>query len=162
MKKRGFTLVEISVALVVIGLVIIGILAGQDLIRQYKVRKIISKYDDYIGAISAFHIKFNALAGDFKRASNYWPAAFNGNGDGLIDQVEEPFYIWQHLALAEVITGSYNGVEAIPCNPGVNVPELGIDDEVVISVPTDADGAVVGVPGKNYFAFGKSFASCPS
>jgi prepilin-type N-terminal cleavage/methylation domain-containing protein len=118
-KKFGFTLVELSIVLLIIGLIIGGITAGTSLIKQAKVRSIISEQSNYVSSINVFRVQFNFLPGDFNNASSMWgtacdptPTNCNGNGDGLIQYSNESFRIWQHMALAGII--NFNYVAAVP------------------------------------------------
>jgi len=63
-KSRGFTLIEISIALVIIGLTIGGIIVGQDLINSAAIRAQITQIDKYQAAVGAFVNKYNYLPGD--------------------------------------------------------------------------------------------------
>lgn len=129
---NGFSLIELSIVLVIIGLLIGGILAGQSLIRASELRSITTDYSRYKTAIGAFQDKYFALPGDMANATAFWtmgtcpgkgddtPAPVqntcNGNGNGMIDAQavtsNEVFRFWQHLALAGLIESSYTGVAA--------------------------------------------------
>lgn len=146
--QRGFSLVELSIVLVILGLLTGGILAGQSLIRAAELRSISNDYSRYITAAQTFRDKYFALPGDFTKATDFWTAAdptpatcrttvgagtatCNGNGNGIIQSfslgVDEHFRAWQHLANAGLIEGTYTGVtgpghSSEDANPGVNVP----------------------------------------
>ena len=83
-KNSGFTLIELSIVMVIIGLIISGILIGQDLIHGAEVRGMISQMDKYSSALNSFKTKFNALPGDFSGATSYINGSTAGNGDGYI------------------------------------------------------------------------------
>lgn len=98
--KSGFTLIELSIVLVIIGLIVGGILVGQDLISAANRRAIISEIEHYKTAVMTFRSKYNAIPGDMANATTFWgdsgngwgfpgsagnPATANGNGNGLID-----------------------------------------------------------------------------
>jgi prepilin-type N-terminal cleavage/methylation domain-containing protein len=85
--NAGFTLIELSIVLVIIGLIVSGILAGQELIRGASVRATISQVLKYNTAVNTFYMKYNALPGDFSAASSYIVGATNGDGNGLIGSV---------------------------------------------------------------------------
>lgn len=80
-RKKGFTLVEISIVLTIVGLLIGGVLASQNLIRSGEIRSTISELQSYQVAVNAFTEKYLALPGDMVRATDYWAAA-GGTGTG--------------------------------------------------------------------------------
>ncbi|MDC8759878.1 prepilin-type N-terminal cleavage/methylation domain-containing protein [Janthinobacterium fluminis] len=111
-QQQGFTLVEIAIVLVIIGLLLGGVLKGQGLIDSAKVKNIIQQSNALSAAVNAYQDKFRALPGDDIQASTHVPTtAGNGNGDGQIGdgQPREFALAPQHLALGGFITGSYNG-----------------------------------------------------
>lgn len=134
----GFTLMELSIALVIIGLLVGGILVGRDLIRAAQIKNVVEQRDRYATAVNQFRDRFDALPGDFRRATEVWSAASNcnvaeagkstcdGNGDGEIgsghltaQQAEdkESFRLWQHLVNAELVEGAFNGIDDLPETP---------------------------------------------
>lgn len=131
--SRGFSLVELSIVLVILGLLTGGILAGQSLIRASELRAVTTEWNRYVTAIHGFRDKYFALPGDMTNATSFWGAAHatpatclttvgtgtqtcNGDGDGEIDAASaasrygERFTSWQHLANAGLIEGSYTGI----------------------------------------------------
>ncbi len=145
MHQRGFSLVELSIVLVILGLLTGGILAGQSLIRASELRTLTTDATRYAAAINTFRDKYFALPGDIANAEKFWgmwstsgtaasvAGARNGNGDGMYGvtatQQYERAQFWRHLALAGLIEGSYAGSYAEPTmvwEPGVNVPRLRI------------------------------------
>ncbi len=91
----GFTLIELSVVLVIIGLIVGGILVGRDLIEAATLRAVLSQQEQFKTATATFLNKYNCLSGDCLNASSLGftggpngtttagvPA--NGNGDGII------------------------------------------------------------------------------
>jgi prepilin-type N-terminal cleavage/methylation domain-containing protein len=85
--KQGFTLIELSIVLVIIGLIVGGVLVGQDLIRAAGVRAQITQIEKYNQAVNTFRGKYDALPGDLNAqvASNFGftpRGAFPGWGDG--------------------------------------------------------------------------------
>jgi len=85
-KKAGFTLVEMSIVLVIIGLVVGGALVGRDLLHAARLNKVISEMNNYKVAVTMFQDKMSALPGDMTNATAFWPSAgtADGDGDGLI------------------------------------------------------------------------------
>jgi type II secretory pathway pseudopilin PulG len=73
--KSAFTLIELSILLLIIGLIIGGITAGSSLIKQSQVRAVISEFNNIQSSIKTFRIQFNALPGDFASAGQFWASA---------------------------------------------------------------------------------------
>lgn len=87
MRQSGFTLLELSIVIVIIGLIVAGISAGQSLIRQAGVRGVISDFDTLTTALNTFKLQYDALPGDMDNASDYWstdcdPTPTNCDGNG--------------------------------------------------------------------------------
>ena len=133
--KRGFSLVELSIVLVILGLLTGGILAGQSLIRAAELRSVSTEYSRWITAVQGFRDKYMALPGDFRDSTRIWgrlntntdcvtnsasavasPGTCDGDGNGTIirsngnSQSGEHFQFWRQLALAGMIEGTYTGV----------------------------------------------------
>jgi prepilin-type N-terminal cleavage/methylation domain-containing protein len=71
-KNSGFTLVELAIVIVVIGLLIGGVLQGQELINQAKIRSVVSKINEYNTAVNTFRAKYNnSIPGDFDKAAQF-------------------------------------------------------------------------------------------
>ncbi len=79
MKVNGFSLVELSIVLVILGLLTGGILAGQSLIRAAEVRKFSVEAERYVTAVYTFRDKYFNLPGDMDNATAFWGVA-GGNG----------------------------------------------------------------------------------
>jgi prepilin-type N-terminal cleavage/methylation domain-containing protein len=130
-KQAGFTLIEIAIVLVIIGLLLGGVLKGQELITSARVRNLISQQDGVKAAHFGFLDRFRSLPGDFRLATtNIAGTTVNGNGNGQITAagvsgaVDDEFIaVWEHLSRAGFITGSYTYNEspeissAVPTNP---------------------------------------------
>lgn len=116
-KQAGFTLIEIAIVLVIIGLLLGGVLKGQELITSARVRNLISQQDGIKAAYFGFLDRFRALPGDYSQASTNIAnvaAGANGNGNGQITAVgtsgattDEYIAVWDHLSKAGFINGSY-------------------------------------------------------
>src|SRR5690349_20889612 len=72
MSARGFSLVELSIVLVILGLLTGGILAGQSLIRAAELRSVVTEYQRFITASHTFRDKFGGIPGDFRSATRFW------------------------------------------------------------------------------------------
>ena len=126
--SAGFTLVELAIVLMIIGLLIGGILRGQELMENARASATIQQVNAYMGASVTFQDSYSAPAGDLATALTRVPgctaANFCGNGDGngMIGQLTghtfsvsqaatnampqvETSYFWKHLALTHLISG---------------------------------------------------------
>jgi len=129
---RGFTLVEMSIVLVIIGLIVGGILTGRELVEAAKIRKVIAEVDNITMGIATFRDKFDEIPGDMPNATSYWPGVTSdGNGDGILyvpsddPRDTEGGYLWHHLSLAKLYryfprpaSGNWT------LEYGVNTPEI--------------------------------------
>lgn len=133
-RKSAFSLVELSIVLVILGLLVGGILSGRSLIRASELRSAVAQYQKYLSATIAFRDKYLYLPGDMPNATQFWglysatPAtcAFgqstdtktcNGDGSGILNNPPTAFEsrrFWQHLANAGFIEGTYDGVYTEP------------------------------------------------
>ena len=95
-KQRGVTLVEIAIVLVIIGLLLGGVLKGQELINNAKVRAMADRQSSMKVAWFSFIDRFQALPGDYVFASRSIPGATDGDGNGEIVEKESPI-VMQHL-----------------------------------------------------------------
>lgn len=145
--RDGFSLVELSLVLVILGLLVGGVLTGQNLIRAAELRSVTTEFQKYQTAVMTFRDRYMALPGDMRNATDFWGAMTNcgaaspsgtgtqtcsGNGDGRINQPSaasqtgEMFAVWRHLANAGLIEGSYSGIAGSLGTshsiPGTNVP----------------------------------------
>lgn len=132
-KNAAFTLLEIALAIAVIGFLAGAVLIGQSLVRVAELHAISTEYGKFNAATYAFYGKYKALPGDLQIATSYWgatggagcvnnsgtaatnPGACDGNGNNQIDgapvdgQPGESQQFWRQLALAELIEGNYPG-----------------------------------------------------
>jgi prepilin-type N-terminal cleavage/methylation domain-containing protein len=122
-RQTGFTLIEIAIVLVIIGLLLGGVLKGQELITGARVRNLIQQQDGIKAAYFGFLDRYRALPGDYKAAKTTIPGASqDGNADGQIldATVKETVLAWEHLAKSGFINGSYvygTGAQADTSNP---------------------------------------------
>lgn len=111
--NKAFTLVELAIVLVIIGLIVGGVLGAQSLIESSNRQEIVKDIRKFSTAINAFQLEYNALPGDFTEAEDYWGASntTNGNGDKKINAglyYYEEIGIWNHLGLAEILDTKFN------------------------------------------------------
>ena len=135
-KSRGFTLIEIAIVLVIIGLLLGGVLKGQELITGARVRNLISQQDGIKAAFFGFQDRYRALPGDYASASTNincpTPPCLNGNGNGQIEapgavvngsEPHEELLVWTHLTSAGFLNGSYNMVAGAAAPIDANNPK---------------------------------------
>ena len=111
-KQGGFTLIEIAIVLVIIGLLLGGVLKGQELINTARVRALNNSVDGITAAWFSFQDKYRAFPGDYldaKSQINLPGALAGGDGNGLVDDEDERGRVWTHLEAAGYITGGYSG-----------------------------------------------------
>lgn len=77
--EKGFTLIELSIVLVIIGLLAAGILVGRDMIRAAELRSVITDVQTFRTAVNTFSVKYNCLPGDCDHATIYWGRADGGS-----------------------------------------------------------------------------------
>jgi prepilin-type N-terminal cleavage/methylation domain-containing protein len=140
--KTGFTLIELSIVLVIIGLIIGGVLVGQDLINTATIRAQISQLEKYQAAVNTFRGKYGYLPGDIPDpdATQFGFAtrglyAGEGDGNGLIEGIYqdaansnagtyegsgETGMFWVDLSKAQMLDGGFN--TAGPTTPTGVVP----------------------------------------
>ncbi len=145
--KKGFSLVELSIVLVILGLLVGGILAGQSLIRASELRAVGTESQRYITALHAFRDKYFAQPGDMGNATSFWgkdatycngdtgtanaaTGTCNGNSNSAMNYTntagpitQEHLQAWRQLALSGLIEGTYTGIKAtIFADMGINAP----------------------------------------
>lgn len=137
-QQSGFTLVEIAIVLVIIGLLLGGILKGQELINSAKVKNIANDFRVIPTYIYAFQDKFKALPGDDAQVTTHITGATLSTagpvGNGVINGAwnsaavaDESFLFWQHVRLANLAAGSTDTAT------------------VATYIPTNAVGGIIGV-----------------
>jgi len=123
--QEGFTLVEIAIVIVIIGLLLSAILWGQELITSARSKDIINDVHGISAAYLSYLDRYRAIPGDDKLAggvSGRWTASVSGNGDGSIAGLyqaqpagatpvasEESNLFWWHLRLAGFLPGPTAG-----------------------------------------------------
>src|SRR5690349_25079544 len=80
--EAGFTLVEIAIVLVIIGLLLGGILKGQEMITQAKIKNLINDFNGVTVAITSYQDRYRQLPGDDQNATTRWTSQAPGKGDG--------------------------------------------------------------------------------
>ena len=115
MKANGFTLVEIAIVLVIIGLLLGGILKGQEMITQAKIKNVIADFSGVSAAYHGYQDRYRAIPGDDPNADTRWSGAAVGatKGDGVVRgkynstaATDESRLWWDHLRRAGFVSGS--------------------------------------------------------
>lgn len=109
-KHHGFTLIELSVVLIIIGLIVAGVLLGHDLISDAKLKKNIRDIQSFRTAYYTFKGKYNAIPGDMRSPNVFWSELGSATGDGngyisgnINSVTAEPILAWQELSLAQMV-----------------------------------------------------------
>jgi len=162
--QSGFTLIEIAIVLVIIGLLLGGVLKGQELINSARVKNLATDFRNIPVFIYGYQDKFKALPGDDLQVTAHIASAILATtpatkvGNGIIDgdwnsltKTDESFLFWQHVRLAGLAPGAtdinvldYPPLNAVGARIGVtnasNSPIAGLRGSYIIC----SDG----IPGK--------------
>jgi len=130
-KLKGFTLVELSIVLVIIGFLVGSVIAGTGLVESSRIISQARELNSYTTAFNSFVVKYSQIPGDMSDASSYWATASNGNGNGMLDgncdgMTTETLTMFQHLSYGGFIPGTYDNNLANPVL-GVSYPKLKIN-----------------------------------
>lgn len=142
-RRRGFTLIELSIVLVIVGLIVGGVFVGQDLVQAARIRSQISQITKVNSSVRTFQTKYNALPGDMLAGNaiqnGFITTSCNGtqgsrNGDGVLDSADAPYHqlqgfgevalFWADLTSSNLIDGAFPpaGVPALACGAANAVP----------------------------------------
>ena len=139
-RNSGFTLIEIAIVLVIIGLILGGVLKGQEMITNAKIKRVVNDFDGVAAAVFSYQDRYAALPGDDNRANARWTAsgATNGTGNGVMagawnstNNANETRLFWQHLRNSGLVPGETSGVGSF-------------------AQPFNAFGGIIGVEDTNY------------
>jgi prepilin-type N-terminal cleavage/methylation domain-containing protein len=121
-KQEGFTLVEIAIVLVIIGLLLGGILKGQEMITQAKIKNVMSDFSGISAAYHGYQDRYRAIPGDDPNASRWAGATVSATkGDGVVSGLYndntcnnagtaiESCLWWDHLRRAGFVAGNGGG-----------------------------------------------------
>jgi prepilin-type N-terminal cleavage/methylation domain-containing protein len=112
-KTQGFTLVEIAIVLVIIGLLLGGILKGQEMITQAKIKNVIADFSGISAAYHGYQDRYRAIPGDDPNAATRWSGATAGSGNGQVagkynsgTVTDESRLWWDHLRRSGFVSGN--------------------------------------------------------
>jgi prepilin-type N-terminal cleavage/methylation domain-containing protein len=168
--QRGFTLVEIAIVLVIIGLLLGGILKGQEMITQAKIKNAMADYTGISAAYHGYQDRYRAIPGDDSGATR-WSGATAGDNNGIVvgtyntgTATAESRLWWDHLRRAGFVSGSgtsqpYNavtGMIGVQTGNGAATPatvlggfgglimcSAGLPDKIAIAVDTQMDDGAI-------------------
>ncbi len=180
--QRGFTLIELSIVLVIISLIVGGVIGGKSLIKAAEMQANLKDYSRYKTAYYTFINQYDAFPGDMPDAYDYWSGGTNaacgtdsahynngcnGNGDNTIGTNDDSNLIrsertrfWLHLQLAETIQGKvhYQHGTTLYQTPqvGVNIPafESGDSGGGWVLITSTSNGTIYGKAGNWLFMTG--------
>ena len=184
-EKSGFSLVELSIVLVILGLLTGGILSGQSLIRAAELRSVTTEYERYTTAVGTFREKYFGLPGDLSNAESFWTSGTkNGDGNGQIKgsapdtaDTNETSHFWAQLAKAGLIEGNYTPSKWSTNTAGTTNPKarlnsanwniryvgiVGQDDTVVGTTGDATQIAFEGNYGNAFFLISGTNLSAPA
>jgi len=111
-QQQGFTLVEIAIVLVIIGLLLGGVLKGQEIITNAKVKNLENSVDGLAAAIYSYQDRYRAYPGDDERATRFPLVTKIGDGDGIVggrfdstNNGDESNLLWLHLRNSGLVSG---------------------------------------------------------
>jgi prepilin-type N-terminal cleavage/methylation domain-containing protein len=143
----AFTLIELSIVLVVIGLIVGGVVGGKSLIKSARLSKVVSGFSTLKTAINTFELQYDSLPGDMPDAYDYFQGKIgcnnntfiqsesigcNGNGDGKINwswgAPREIRGSYMHLVHGDMLSSGSSVLSASSIVPGTNMPEGPMDN----------------------------------
>jgi prepilin-type N-terminal cleavage/methylation domain-containing protein len=157
-KQAGFTLVEIAIVLVIIGLLLGGILKGQEMITQAKIKNVINDFNGVTVAVTSYQDRYRALPGDDPNADTRWTtqAPAKGDGNGVIvgkynatvagaapAAGEESNLFWQHLRIAGFVPGITTGAGSGTQPPNAAAGIVGVQNAVSTGIGLGFTGLTI-------------------
>ena len=153
--SRGFTILESALAMLIIGLTTQGVLVGQQLITNARVRGLMAQQNAVEAAFYSFQDRYRALPGDYAAASANLDcgvlACLNGNGNGRIEpgtagQLHEDILAWHHLTASGLLAGEYRMFNSNVVSPAFD------------NTPTNAFGGYLQIVSDSAWGYGGNTA----
>ncbi len=189
--NHGFSLIELSIVLMIIGFLAGTVALGKNLIHEAAIQQAITELSTYKQFALQFKSRYGGWPGDMYDASRLWstglsagacqgnvtnpaPGECNGDGDDIIEldadsggsNNSEPLRAWQHLVLSGLITGAYPGT-GTPVNRaivGTNVPSSALGKDIgffFYNYTAQPQDNVVGMGGATPLSFNDAVALTP-
>ena len=141
--SSGFTLVELAIVLVIIGLILAAVFKGQEMIQNAKAKNVINDLKGVSAAYYSYQDRYKAIPGDDSAATNHLgQTAYNGDGNGVISGAytdnnatvtTESQAFWQHTRMAGFLTGTVTSTTA-PAGTNAMGGLLGVQDGTTTAV----------------------------
>jgi len=112
--SKGFTLIELAIVLVIIGIILGAVLKGQELVNNAKIKRAYNQQREAFAGIYTYFDKYGKYPGDDPNAATRWVGTTSGDNDGLIDgftfgcavgAATETCQTWRHMRNANLISG---------------------------------------------------------
>ena len=138
--QKAFSLTQIAVILVVVGIMMVLVEKGGDFFKTSKIQTILKDFENYDTAFQTFYANYGALPGDFSGAAGVLNGAVDGDGDGQLEFLSDGLGVWQHLANAGIYENELVNNKKVLV--GVSVPESQVYDAGISAVYCE-EGIVV-------------------
>jgi prepilin-type N-terminal cleavage/methylation domain-containing protein len=159
--QKGFTLVELAIVLVIIGIILGGVLQGREMINNARIKRVVTQEKEITAAVLSYQDRYNMLPGDDNAAvARGWAGVVNGNANGVITNTlaqatncgaGEGCQLWAHLRGAGFIPGAnpvagnprntYSGLIGIG-NFAMGTPAVTANWMVFTNIPAEAALAI--------------------
>ena len=148
--QSGFTLVEIAIVLVIIGLLLGGVLKGQELVNSAKVKNMVSDFRSISSFVYAYQDRFRALPGDDRAACTHVDcgadttiASTASAGNARINgpwnsdtRTDESYLFWRHVRLAGLATGTPDAASGDYIPRNAEGGRIGVTGEPILTAPS--------------------------
>jgi prepilin-type N-terminal cleavage/methylation domain-containing protein len=164
-KNSAFSLVELSIVIIIIGLLFVGVTGGSKLIKSAKLNKVMRDVSAVDTSFLAFLQAYDGYPGDYNDAQSFWGTSgvVNGDGDGKIEVVasattnDEVSSAFSHMAKAELTDGIYD----ITITNGSYAALSELNSRMVIVNEVNSTGASLGgfassLAAKNMILLGRT------
>lgn len=166
-RQAGFTLAEIAIVLVIVGLLLCGILKGREMVAQARIKNVIADFSGVSASYHGYQDRYRAMPGDDAGAAR-WAGASAGNGNGVLGgtynstvATDESRLWWDHLRRSGLVTGTgtqqpfntYSGLLGVQTGDAAGgatlggfsrliVCSAGLPDKIAASVDVQMDDGV--------------------